>query len=88
MKPFKPYIIPNIFNELELCKNMDITHFKNLVEKSKYDIDSYISLFTIMLYMEEAACSTHLRKFDLKNIQLILHSSDSQVYKIKYNVCV
>lgn len=86
MNNLKPYVIPIDIKNLEtgLCRNMD--KFVDLVKKSRYDKNSYCEALTSMLYMEEAANSSHVWKMDLQCVKLILNSTTNRIYKVQHNV--
>lgn len=87
MMNFKVYEIPSDIQELEFEQKRSNLHgFKTLIDRLRSDEDSYISAFTTLLHMDEAANSTSIRQFDLQNIQMKTHSSVDNIFKIVYDV--
>lgn len=86
MSNLNPNVIPTDIKNLETGLSRNINKFKDLVEKSRYDKYSYYEALTAMLYMEEAANSSHVWKMDLKCVELMLHSTASRIYKVKHDV--
>lgn len=83
MKALKCIPIPDKIREIEYSgKISDLQYYKNLNDNAHINEAAYIDAFTAMLQFDEAATSKRIAKFDLQNVQLVLHSMDERIFKI------
>lgn len=85
----KPYIIPTEIQQLESGQHGHImSGFIELIQRSRYDKESYTEAMTTLIHLEETANCPNIWKFDQKNVELILNSSVNRTFKFKYDVRV
>lgn len=88
MDKLELYEIPEDIEALESERNPNLEEYHLFLQNIRTDVDTYISTFTTMLLMEEAASSKGVRIFDLKNVKLARNGSSTaeNAYKIEYKV--
>lgn len=85
MAQLEEYEIPPDILDLEFNDNH--SRLKSIQEnfhESRTSLDAYIGKFSALIHMEEAANSKHLAGFDLKNVQLSLHSHPDKMFKFSH----
>lgn len=86
MTQLEPYEIPTNIKDLEFEDDASkITAIARNFHNAQTDSMAYIEKFTALIHMEEAANSKHLATFDLKNVQISLHSRPQQTYKVAHS---
>lgn len=83
----RPYDIPYDIRNLESgTDKKKMQSLEEMVGLARSDEESYLSLRTSMVYLEEANESSHLSKYNLENVRLTLHSQKDKVFRIEYDV--
>lgn len=87
MKQLVTHGIPDDIRSIEFYNDSKkLEYFKYVVQRARNDENSYITAFTAMIHLEEAANSKFLQSFDLENIQLNLYSMEDQIFRIHLEV--
>lgn len=83
------YEIPEDICRIEFDGDKSIFQgFENIITESRSKENVYIKLQTAMIHLEEASNSKRVRKFNLRNVQLVHHSHENHIFSIEYNVCL
>lgn len=86
MQKIKSYDIPEEIRKIESgTDSLKLKYYKNLVSESRNKATAYKELLSAMIYLEEAANSVRVQKFDLKNVQLLLHSRKDNIFTTNYD---
>lgn len=80
MTDIEVYNIPEAIRQLESHDIIPPIYYDLLNDPE--NMEEYISKYTAMLYMEEAAGCKKLQSFDLTNVKLVLHSRQEQTFRI------
>lgn len=89
MLGFQKHEIPMNIQELEFKKNTScMKDFRSLIQKMRDDEESYTDAFSALIYMEEAANSTSVTKFNLEKVHIEIISRIDHKIKIKYDVSI
>lgn len=87
MEDVKIYEIPDNIRNIEF--GADISKFndlKKMIPESQSTESTYFEILSAMVFLEEAAHSRRVQKFDLENVRLQLHSRQRKMFAIEYDV--
>lgn len=87
MLELKPYDIPDDIQDIEF--EADAAKFEmleSLIPESRSNEANYIKLLSAMVHLEDAANSGRVRRFNLRNIQLIYESQNDNIFAIELDV--
>lgn len=81
--------IPDDVRSLEFYDDSTkMEKFKANTQEARTNEKAYITSFTAMIAMDEAASSKRLLSYDLENVQLHLFSRSDQVFQIEFDVSI